>query len=391
MLTRHAVRISSTLACAAALVAACSSNSNVNGGSSDPTVTQQQAAPAAPDPAPTGTGGNGSPAPTPGAGGQGPSAPTPQTLSHHRCAWLNDNVALGTAALQANAGFFDAVHPYWWTLGPTGNVNTTSFTDDATITATARAHSIKLMPLVYGGDDANTIRNVLKSDSAIATHAAALVQLAVSHQYDGIELDYEHLWDAGDRAGYVALVSQLAKGLHAQNKELSLAVPAIAVDTGSSAYDYAALVAAGADVIHLMGYDFHYVGSSHLGPLAPLGWIDAVAARVQSLGLQESFVLGIANYGIGSGWYANSADAIGLCGSGYSSSTNHMATCSFGVYDAGLAPHCTTPKGDIWFEDAASAAEKAKTAKGHALRGVAYYTLGGEAPGLLDAIKAQYP
>lgn len=384
MPTKYALLGCCAFAAVSILAGGCS-NSTVG---PDPAAVTQPAGSTSPDPAPTtttGTGGNGAPAPAP------PPASSPHTPSHHRCAWLNDNVALGTSALQANADFFDAVHPYWWTLGASGNVAATSFMDDATIVATAHAHSIKLMPLVYGGDDAGAIRNVIRSDSAVAAHAAALIQLAVSHQYDGIELDYEHLWDAGDRAGYVSLVSQLAKGLHAQDKELSLAVPAIAVDTGSSAYDYAALVAAGADVIHLMGYDFHYVGSDHLGPLAPIGWIDTVAARVQSLGLQASFVLGIANYGIGSGWYANSADAIGLCGGNYSSSTDHMATCPYGHYDAGLAPHCSTPKGDLWFEDAASAGEKVKTAKAHALRGVAYYTLGGESPGLLDAIRAQYP
>ncbi|MCU1278588.1 MAG: hypothetical protein JWM53_2134 [bacterium] len=323
------------------------------------------------------------PPPTPPPGAKVPS--------HHRCAWLNDDVGLGTASLVANAEFFDAVHPYWWTLAAGGNVAATSFVDDATIVATAHAHSIKLMPLVYGGDDASAIRNAIGSPSAIAAHANVLVQLAVARQYDGIELDYEHLWSASDRAGYTALVTQIAAGLHAHGKELSLAVPAIAADNGGSGYDYAALVSAGADVIHLMGYDFHSIGGDHLGPLAPIGWIDAVAARVEALGAGAKFVLGIANYGVGSGWYANSADAIAMCGAGYPTTTTHMSICPSGNYAAGIAPHCTTSKGAIWFEDGASTAEKARTAQAHGLRGIAYYTLGGESPGVFDAIKAAYP
>jgi spore germination protein YaaH len=218
------------------------------------------------------------------------------------------------------------------------------------------------------------------------------VNLAVSHNYDGIELDYEHLWSGSDRPGYTALVTALAAGLHAQGKELSLAVPAIAVDTNTDAYDYGALVkTAGADIVHLMGYDFHGLGSSHMGPLAPIGWIDAVAARVQALGVQNNYLLGVANYGVGSGWYDNLANVITMCGAGYPTTTDHMLTCSFGIYTAGVSPHCTTSKGDVWFEDAASIAEKAQTAKAHQLRGIAYYTLGGEAPGMLDAIRASYP
>src|SRR6185312_10054505 len=86
-------------------------------GATDPTPS--------PDPAPTP-----SPDPTPP-----PKAAPPQSLID-------------------NADFFDAVHPYFWTLTSSGNVTQTSFTDDATIVATARAHNIKLMPLVYGTDDA---------------------------------------------------------------------------------------------------------------------------------------------------------------------------------------------------------------------------------------------
>lgn len=376
----------SCLALAAVALAACSSSSPSP--SPAPLVTGTQGATDAPAAA---TGGNGATDPTAGAPSPTPTSPAPAVPSHHRCAWLNDDVALGTASLVANADFFDAVHPYFWTLTTSGNLTTTSFTDDATIVSTAHAHHIKLMPLIYGSDNVSAIRNVISSPAAIAAHATTIVNLAVSHNYDGIELDYEHLWDASDRAGYTALVQALATGLRAAGKELSLAVPAIAVDDGQNGYDYAALVAAGADVVHLMGYDYHGLGSAHMGPLAPAGWIDTVAARVQQLGLSSSFVLGIANYGVGNGWYANSADVIKQCGGSYATTTSHMSSCAFGVYTAGISPHCTTSQGDVWFEDAASAGEKAQTAKAHDLRGISYYTLGGEASGMLDALRAAYP
>jgi chitinase len=391
MSSRFSTRLM-TGALACVVFSACSSSSKAPStapGVTTPSDPQADGSQPAPTPTP-GTGGGGTTNPPADDGGT-TTPPTPAPPSHHRCAWLNDDVALGTASLIANADFFDAVHPYFWMLTTSGNLAPTSFTDDATIVSTAQAHKIKLMPLVYGGDDTSAIRNVIASPAAIAAHVQTLVQLAVSHHYDGIELDYEHLWSASDRPGYTALVTQLAQALHAQGKELSLAVPSIAADNGQNGYDYPALVAGGADVIHLMGYDFHGLGSPHMGPLAPIGWIDAVAARVQQLGLQSSFVLGIANYGVGSNWYANSADLVQRCGAGYPTTTTHMQTCSFGTYAAGIAPHCTTAQGDVWFEDGASIAEKAKTAAAHQLRGVSYYTLGGEAPGLFDGLRSAYP
>ena len=388
--------VSQLTKCCLSLALACAGLGGCSGSSaSNPASPVTAETPPADSPS-TGTGGNGTATPPPSTGGSTPTGagssspkPTP-SLPHHRCAWMNDNIDLGKASFVANADFFDAIHPDWWTLTVAGNVTPTSWADDATVISTARAHSVKLMPLVYGGDDVSAIRAVISSPTAITAHVQALVQLAVSRSYDGIELDYEHLWAASDRPGYTQLVTELAKALHAQGKELSLAVPAIDVDSGQSGYDYAALVAGGADVIHLMAYDFHSISGDHLGPLAPLGWVEAVDARVQSLGIASHFVLGIANYGVGSGWYVNSSDAVTQCGS-YATTTDHMATCPLGNYAPGIAPHCTTAKGDLWFEDGASMAQKAQSAKAHGLRGVAYYTLGGEAPGLLTAMRAAYP
>jgi spore germination protein YaaH len=324
--------------------------------------------------------------------GSPPPAPPPTAPSHARhvrCAWIGaDTAATGNAAFIANPDRLDAIHPQWFSLDATGAPQPASFADDPTVVATAHAHGVVLMPLVFMGQVAN-LRAALATPQTIVTHVAQLAQLAAAHGYDGLELDYEGLWTAADRAPFLSLVAQAADALHAQGRLLSLALPAMAYDNGQSAYDYAAL-AAKADVLHLMGYDYHSLGT-HLGPLAPKGWIAAVAARVQSLGSPNRFILGVANYAIGNGWYSSAAQAIAACTAPYSSTTTHMLTCPFGSDEAGLAPHCTTAMGDAWFEDAASLTEKAQVAKAHALRGVTYYTLGGEPAGWQAAIDSVYP
>jgi spore germination protein YaaH len=229
----------------------------------------------------------------------------------------------------------------------------------------------------------------MASPAAIAAHAAAITDLVIKHGYDGIELDYEHLWTAADRAPYVALITAVAASLHAQGKLLTLALPAMDHDEADAAYDYASIQDS-ADVLHLMAYDFHFLGGDHLGPISPKGWVNDVVTRVQSLGKAGKYSLGLANYGIGSGWYTSAKDAAARCGGPYSSQTDHMATCSYGHQEAGLAPHCTTSQGDVWFEDAASMSEKATLAKNAGFGGVGYWTMGDEPTGFFDGMKALF-
>src|SRR5262249_17780310 len=156
-----------------------------------------------------------------------------------------------------------------------------------------QSHGVKLMPLI-DADSGDLVHKAMANPSG---HAQAIANLVAQHNYDGIELDYEHLWSKSDKPGYTALIQAVAAALHAQGKLLSLAVPALASSSTDNGYDYAALQQS-ADVLHLMGYDYHWLGGPHLGPIAPKGWIANVLANVQSLGAPQKFVLGVANYGI---------------------------------------------------------------------------------------------
>jgi spore germination protein YaaH len=161
-------------------------------------------------------------------------------------------------------------------------------------------------------------------------------------------------------------------------------------DHKDAAYDYPAIQDS-VDVLHLMVYDFHYMGGDHIGPLAPKGWVNDVVTRVKSLGHPEKYTIGIANYGIGDGWYTTARDAAARCNGGtHQMSTDHMLTCPIGHQEAGLQPHCTTSQGDVWFEDPASMTEKVSMAKAAGFGGVGYWTMGDEPDGFYDAMNAQF-
>jgi hypothetical protein len=339
-------------------------------------------------------GVGGGAAQTPGAGttagntATGGNSATPENAAHSHCGWIGaDTAEAGVATFVANPKWFDAIHPKWFTLNPDGSPRTIAFTDDQRVLDAAHGNQVKLIPLI-DSDQASYLRNILSSPQNISAHVQQLVAIVTQHGYDGIELDYEHLWSKSDRAGYVALVTQAAAALHAQGKVITLALPAMDHDDGNNAYDYAALNAQ-VDVMHLMAYDYHYLGGDHLGPIAPLGWVDAVGARAGSIGDSSKYVLAVANYAIGNGWYGSVPDAIAKCGGSYTTVDTHMPNCSYGVRTAGSAPHCDNAQ--LYFEDASSVKEKVQSAKSHGLGGIGYWTVGSEPSGFFDAIKSTYP
>jgi spore germination protein YaaH len=314
---------------------------------------------------------------------------------HARCGWLGADDTAGYAVFAAHAAFFDVVHPDWYKLDTNDLVSVDALTGegDATVLDAAAANGVKVWPLVAGVDDdpngAPYVRQMLSDPQKVAMHVKNLVALAVAKGYPGLDIDYEHMWLASDRAPYEAFINQLSAAMHAAGKEVSIAVPALDQDTAGSAWRYADLVGP-LDVLHVMGYDFHSIGT-HSGPLAPLGWIEAVNAQAQATGHPEKFILGVGNYGTTPTTYSDSQTCVTRCGGTYATTTDHMATCPYGNWAAGRAPNCTVQGGEqLFFEDTASMEEKVQSAKAHALGGITYWTIGGEPTGFFAMITSYY-
>lgn len=318
----------------------------------------------------------------------------PAAAAHHRCGWIEQVDPTGVAAFVAHAGWYDEIHPFWFHLTADGSqILPYASVDSAPVVAAAHANHVRLMPLVFF-DDVGGLRAMLSNPAARAQKAAELVAIAEQHHYDGLEIDFEQLFDAGDRAGYMAFMSALAQGLHAAGLRMSAAVPALgtqAISENANAYDYAGLTQL-LDRIHLMAYDFHGVFHNHAGPIAPLGWVRDVLEHVKQTGKANLFTLGLANYSVTPGLHRTAADAQHLCGGAgaYAATTDHMASCPFGNYEAGRAPNCTIGGALTFFEDAGSIAEKVELAKQYGVGGVAYYPLGGEQSDLLATFARYY-
>ena len=322
------------------------------------------------------------------AGSSTPKAATRQAGSHRRCGWIGGGDTAGAAAFVANAAWYDAIHPDWYALATDGtSLRTISGADDAALIAAAHANHVAVIPLVTAVEDMAPLRATFTDPARRAAHAKALVDMATTKGYDGFDLDYEKLWQPTDRAGYTALLEEIAAAMHAAGKQVSIAVPGVPDPAAKNGYDLESIVAL-VDDIHIMGYDFHTLGQ-HSGPLAPLGWIEAILKRIDATGAPEKFVLGLPNYGVTTSWFTTLSDALKLCGPSYATVDDHMATCGFGHYDSGRTPHCATEHGELYFEDLQSLEEKLKLAARYKVAGIGYWTVGSEPDGF-HALIARY-
>jgi spore germination protein YaaH len=328
-------------------------------------------------------------------------APPSNPNAHKVCGWVmasgyvtpdQDPSYLGFAAA---AGDLDAVHPAWWHVtSPTTFATIYGEGADIVLSRTTHAgQSVKLIPMVAAVDGSapSQIHQMMSDPTLRAQHVAALVQLATANGYDGLDLDYEHLADS-DRAIFSQFVVAAAQAMHAAGKTLSFAVGA--VSSATSVWDYAVL-AQNVDQIHVMGYDYHFLGS-HLGPVAPLGWLQQVTAYIGTVGHTDKFILGLPNYGLaGSGsvsdWFGTSADAAALAGANYATTTTHMNSCPFGSQAPGRAPNANTSKGLLFFDDLASFEEKVTLAQSASLGGITEWTMGGEPSGFFPMVRSHFP
>ena len=330
------------------------------------------------------------------AGGAPPSPP-PTTGNRHRfCGWL---MATGYVPIDqdpnyadfvAHADLFDAVHPAWYHLSSPTTI-TTSYGEGSRLVldnTTVGGKRTQLIPTLAAVDGAQPswASQMLHDPSLRAQHEAAIVQLVVSKHYDGIDLDYEHL-PQSDRDLFSQFAAELAAQLHAKGKQLSFAVGALTTPSYGH-WDYEKLSAV-ADQLHVMAYDYHYLGS-HPGPVAPLGWVKQVLAYIDTIGggtRAGKFILGLPNYGIAGSdgsattWYGSGMDCINMVGGVYAVTTTHMSVCPLtnGVpTDAGRAPNAMSSQGHVFFDDIASHEEKVAAAKQAGLGGITYWTIGGE-------------
>jgi len=276
--------------------------------------------------------------------------------------------------------------------------NTIGWPWTATIN-TAKANGVRVHLVVTSFDPATT--KALLSSSA-ATNAFITNIKPLVANVDGINLDFEGAGTNGWPSLVPAFIQQLRAAMRAQVKadfEVSIATPAV---NWNNAWPLAS-VAAQADQLFLMGYDFYGSWSTTSGPSAPLtggsynitnslngDYATVIAQQPKKL------VLGMPWYG--NQWQTASNAAYSTATSYTGSVTFSTAQTNVGTYGRIFDLASQTPLyrwqtgsqwNQVWYDDAISLGRKVDAATSRGIAGVGMWALGyqGSRTELWDMLK----
>ncbi|HVA25455.1 MAG TPA: glycosyl hydrolase family 18 protein [Chloroflexota bacterium] len=264
----------------------------------------------------------------------------------------------------------DVLSPAWFHLDANGNVYGS---DSPEVTQFAKAHGIKIMPIVANGEFDPDAAHAVLSDGGIQTNALnGLTWLVNNFGYDGINIDFENLYNS-DRDGFSAFMTNVYARVHRENgKIVTLALASKTKETYdgfAGPFDYAGL-APNLDLAVLMTYDDHYAGGE-AGPVAPLDWVDQVVTYATKFIPPSKLLLGLPFYGYNwnvstGGW----ASAVGyndivrtVFNHGPGIQMDQASGTPVYTYDGGNGVH------QIWFENSTSLGYKLALAAKHGLAG----------------------
>ncbi|MEP6469411.1 MAG: glycosyl hydrolase family 18 protein [Chloroflexota bacterium] len=143
------------------------------------------------------------------------------------------------------------------------------------VTNSAHAQGVKVVLTVsmmaWDGASAGRQAQLLGSATARSRLVRQIVSAIRTRGADGVNLDFEPL-ATSLRDEYVSFVHQLKRGLLNAGVGNNLTVCVMAgAATWATGYDVAGLTASGAaNALFVMGYDFHWSGSSRAGGVAPI-------------------------------------------------------------------------------------------------------------------------
>jgi spore germination protein YaaH len=279
------------------------------------------------------------------------------------------------ADLVAHAGELTAIAPLWYSVRPDGTVHLLA-SHVASVTAWCHAHGVAVFPLVINGygNDAVLLDAALRR-TAIAT----LVGIAKRFGFNGFNLDFEGLSNP-DEGPLDTFVAEFSQALHAAGLRLIVSVGArTSATAGYHVYNYGAIGQA-ADWVDLMTYDDHDNGGP-AGPVAPLGWVDAVVRYAEATIPASKILVGLAGYGYD--WSSVGATEVSAV-QALALAQTHGATWVGGSVQEPEIQY-TDSQGivhTVWFEDSASEAAKVALVTHDHLGGVALWDLGEENAGV---------
>jgi spore germination protein len=223
-------------------------------------------------------------------------------------AWLTNSFgSANRASFEANADILDEVSPFWYSPNSRGSLLAGADARDQTLIELAHSKNVWVIPTIHNViHGVDPVPALLSNPDRRSQHVRNIVEEVLTNNYDGIDIDYESL-DSSLRDEYSAFITELAGALHAQGKQLTIAVHAKDCDyCGLGGYQDWPVLGQVVDRMRIMTYDYHWRGGG-AGPVAPLYWINTVAEYAKSVVDPAKVVIGVQFYGYD--WPASGGEA----------------------------------------------------------------------------------
>jgi spore germination protein YaaH len=286
--------------------------------------------------------------------------------------------------------------------GPDGSITNLRGWPDLQLIETAQRNGVRVTLVVTNFDGAS-LTSLLSSPSARSRLIEELLTQVQRAGADGVNIDFEGV-PAAQKHNLSAFMTALTDRFHTVLPGSSVTICTPAVDW-SGAFDYDVL-AENSDGLMIMGYGYHWSGSSRAGPVAPLRggsrnleWTVADYLHYGGAYNRSKFILGLPWYGYD--WPTSSLEPRATTtGSGksvtYSAARSaalqhgrlwdELGVAAWYRYLAGAQPH------QAYYDDAVSFAQKLELINREDLGGLGIWALGyeGQRPELWDAIEAAF-
>jgi len=358
--------------------------------------------------------------------------PAPRKILSGWIPYYGMSTSLPTAV--ANADLINEVMPFWYTLKLNTKTKAPYILDLYTPgnpsvaidipLATMRSAGFKIIPTITDGTDKLVLAKLLAKSSDRASVIKPIVDLVMSRNFDGIDLDFEGFafvdgtasWPS-TKPNWVLFVKELSAALHANGKSLSITAPVHFALTekqkGYTVYAWAD-IAQYIDRLRIMTYDY---STAKPGPIGPIAWVERTVQYAISVMPATKIYIGLAGYG--RDWVTK---VDGICPDnvakvvsptakaatfvmrnaatlastyGVSATYNELyqeATFTYqktynGNSADGQATSCTATR-TAWYQNPASYLARAQLVAKYRLGGVAEWTMGMEEQSATDGIRS---
>ncbi len=309
--------------------------------------------------------------------------PVPVSKAMHWVYMVGQNIP---QSLRDHADQIDILSPAWFHANANGMIYGN---DSPAVTQFARAHGIKLMPIVANGEFQQSVSHSLVSDGARQTALLDGLQWLVNNfGYDGVNIDFENVAPS-DRALFSGMMTNVYARLHPLGRSVTMALPAKTSERFegfSGAFDYAGL-APNVDLAVIMAYDQHYSGGP-AGPIADVAWVNDVINYATASFPPSKLLLGLPFYGYN--WSMGGGNGRPM-GYGDIISTVFANGAQVQMDPASQSPYFTYSGRIVWFENSSSLKAKVNLVDLHGLAGWGGWRLGQEDPSFWTLTLAKSP